>query len=216
MADPLHGANGDSTLPEGNGYGTATVSRGGMVSFAGSLADGTKISRSVPLSQGGRWPLYVGLYNGQGSILGWMTFTNAANVGGELAWTKPQTKARIYSSGFAWMTEANGMRYSPPGRESNVFGETSSSVVLALEGGDLAQGITNALTLNAANQVTKASLANKLTLSLTPSSGLFSGNQFIPGTRKAVSFNGVILQGQTNGAGYFLGTDQSGRVLLRQ
>jgi hypothetical protein len=33
-------------------------------------------------------------------------------------------------------------------------------------------------------------------------------------TKQTIKFNGVILQGQTNAQGYFLGTNQSGAFLL--
>jgi hypothetical protein len=35
-----------------------------------------------------------------------------------------------------------------------------------------------------------------------------------PGTTRSVPFKGVLLQNQTNGSGYFLGTNQSGRVFF--
>ena len=209
------GTNGDTTLPQGNGYGTVTVSKAGIISFAGSLADGSRVSQSVSVSQEGQWPLYAALYAGQGSIMSWITFTNAALLGGDLTWTKPITIGTRYPSAFAWLTEANGARYYAPGKGTNVLGTTSSSLTLTLGGGGLTSNITNAFTLNAKNQPTNPSLSNRLTLSFTPSSGLFSGSQIIPGTHKAVSFRGVIVQGQTNGAGYFLGTDQSGSVWLQ-
>ena len=208
----IAGTNGDATLPEGSGYSTVTVSRSGSVNFAVSLADGTKLSHSAPLSQNGQVPFYASLYKGQGSILGWITFTDSALVTGNLSWTKPLTVAARYPSSFAWTTEATGARYHPPGSGSNVLGAASSSVTITLGGGGLASNITNAFTLDANNHVKNPSLSDKLTLNFTPSSGLFRGTQIIPGTRKAVSFEGTILQSQPGGAGYFLGTDQSGRV----
>jgi hypothetical protein len=201
-------------LPAGNGYGTATISKAGMINFAGSLADGKKISQSVSISQEAQWPLYSALYNGQGSVLGWITFADAGGLIGEVSWTKPLTIGTRYPSGFAWITEANGARYSAPGKGTNVLGATSSSLALCLGGGGLASNITNTFTLNARNEVKNPSLPNRLSLSFSPSSGLFHGSQIIPGTRTAVSFKGVVVQGRANGAGYFLGTDQSGSVWL--
>jgi len=208
------GANGGAALPEGTGYGTVSVSKAGAVSFAGSLADGTKVTQSATVAPGGLWPLYIGLYGNQGSILGWMAVTNAATLGGDLVWTKPATKTKLFPAAFAWTTPASGARYYAPGKGTNVMGTASSSLTLVLEGGGLTHPITNAFTLNASNQVKNPSLTNKLTLSFTASSGLFSGSQVIPGTRNTVSFNGVVLQGQTNGWGYFLGTNHGGQVFL--
>jgi hypothetical protein len=56
---------------------------------------------------------------------------------------------------------------------------------------------------------------HKLAVTFTLSSGLFKGS-FTPTNAgsKAVSFAGAVLQKGTNAAGYYLGTNQSGRVLL--
>jgi hypothetical protein len=55
---------------------------------------------------------------------------------------------------------------------------------------------------------------NKLTVTITSASGLFSGSIGVPGSGKTVAFTGVVLQKQNIGSGFFLGTNQSGRVLL--
>jgi hypothetical protein len=208
------GTNGDTTLPQGSGYGTVSVSKSGIISFAGSLADGTKISQSVPISQQGQWPLYAALYRGQGSVLGWIAIKVAAHVGGGLVWTKPITLNEQYPSAFAWMTEAIGARYTPPGKGSNVLASVGCNLTLSICGGGLTDNIFNAFTLNAKNQVKDASGAGKLSLSFTPSTGLFSGTQIIPEARKTISFKGVILQDQGIGAGYFMGTEQGGSIRL--
>lgn len=209
------GTNGDSTLPQGNGYGTAVISKDGMIRLAGWLADGTQISQAVAISQEGQWPLYVPLYGGEGSILGWISFSQSGELEGSITWTRPLTITNRYPSSFAWATGVNGGRYYAPEAGSNVLAAAISSIALSLDGGGLPANITNAFTLTSRNQVKNPSLTNELTLSFAPSSGLFSGSQIIPGTQKAVTFKGVVVQGQTNGAGYFLGTAQSGQVLLQ-
>jgi hypothetical protein len=54
--------------------------------------------------------------------------------------------------------------------------------------------------------------SNKLSLSLTLPNGLFSGLVQIPGTTRSNAFRGALLQSDAAGYGYFLGTNQSGRV----
>jgi hypothetical protein len=44
--------------------------------------------------------------------------------------------------------------------------------------------------------------------------GHLSGWFKVPGARQTNQFKGVLLQEQNRGDGYFLGTNQSGRVLL--
>ena len=67
------------------------VDKAGRLRLSGELADGTKISQSVPVSPNGEWPLYVSLYGGKGSILSWITFADRTTdqLTGLLNWTKP-------------------------------------------------------------------------------------------------------------------------------
>lgn len=108
-----------------------------------------------------------------------------------------------------------GGRYDPPVGGENVLGAASSSLRLILAGGDLGGSVTNEFILNANNQVQNSSLPYRLGLNFMAASGLFAGWQSIPAAARPVAFQGVVVQGQTNGAGYFLGTDQSGRVWLQ-
>lgn len=95
-----------------------------------------------------------------------------------------------------------------------MLGSANSSLTLTLEGGNLSRTVTSQITLNANNQANDAS-GKKVNLTFTPATGLFSGSVPNPDApRKTVSFNGVVLQSQTNGWGYFLGTNQSGQVFL--
>jgi hypothetical protein len=55
-----------------------------------------------------------------------------------------------------------------------------------------------------------------LTMTLSLPSGTFSGSVQIPGTTQNTSFKGAVLQGNAEGYGYFMGTNQSGRVFLGQ
>jgi hypothetical protein len=55
-------------------------------------------------------------------------------------------------------------------------------------------------------------VTNKLTV--RTSSGLFHGSVINPETGKPITVNGIVLQNQNFGAGFFLGTNQSGSVLL--
>jgi uncharacterized repeat protein (TIGR03803 family) len=61
-----------SGLPQGDGYGTVTVTPGGAVHFAGELGDGTPISESTTLDSAGDWPFFSGLYHKGGAITGWL------------------------------------------------------------------------------------------------------------------------------------------------
>jgi hypothetical protein len=53
-----------------------------------------------------------------------------------------------------------------------------------------------------------------LTVAFKPPTGLFTGTFQAAGSSRIVNFKGAVLQNMTNASGYFLGTNQSGRVLI--
>ena len=170
----------------------------------------------MPLSKNGRWPLYVPLYGGQGARWSWLTFTNASELGGDVAWMNPGQNAKYYPAGFSLDAQAVGWRYHAPGNGTNVLGLTASTnLTLTLAGGGLAEGITNRIALAINGKVITAS-GPKLNLTFTPSTGAFTGSVVNPATAKPVSFGGVVLQGAGLGCGFFLGTSESGAVRLEQ
>jgi len=147
--------------------------------------------------------------------LSWLAFNGAQDLGGGLAWSKPNLPtSKYYPAEFSWLTSVSGAAYHPPGKGTNVLGLTSSSLTLTLEGGNLSRTVTSQFTLDANNQAKDAN-GKKVNVTFTPATGLFKGSVPNPDApRKTVSFNGVVLQNQTNGWGYFLGTNQSGQVYL--
>jgi len=103
-----------------------------------------------------------------------------------------------------------GSRYTLP-TTGRVIAMTNGIVSLSL--GGLVEPIVNEVLLTANNQIINQS-SDKLNLSLTLSSGLFSGSVQVPGTSRSLSFKGALLQDEAAGFGYFLGTNQSGHVYL--
>jgi uncharacterized repeat protein (TIGR03803 family) len=208
------GGNDSAALPGGDGYGTIRVDKTGLAHLTGALADGTKISQASTLSKNGQWPLYVPLYSGQGMFVSWLAISNApaGAVSGTLHWIKPSlASAKFYAAGFTNEPAALGSLYVPPAGQSNVLAFDLGT--LALTDGNLAQTTTNRIAIGAKNKVLNLSGPN-LTLTFTPSSGLFRG-KVTAAPPKTMSFNGVVLQSQQVGRGYFLGTSQSGQVLIQ-
>jgi uncharacterized repeat protein (TIGR03803 family) len=71
--------------------------------------------------------------------------------------------------------------------------------------------VTN-VTMNVTNMTTET---NKLILTIHKKTGVISGSFANPAAPKqTIKINGVLLQGQTNAQGYFLGTNQSGTFTL--
>jgi hypothetical protein len=211
----IPGTTNTNAGPFGVSYGTVKVSDLGTITLAGSLADGTAISQSSVVSQDGYWPLYVSLYGGKGSLWGWNYFTNHTITNAAvLSWINETNSSRtaVYRSGFTNqdVTLTGGLYVSTNTLPTNL--------TATLEGGDLPFAITNGVTISARDKITLTNSSdetNKLKLTITKSTGVISGSFANPvNPKKTIKVNGVILQGQTNAQGYFLGTNQSGSFTL--
>ena len=205
-----------SAGPFGDGYGTVSVSSKGGVSFSGALADGTKVTQKTSLSKIGQWPLYVPLYKGKGALVSWVTFdTNASTTdfSGVLNWFKQPQPVKYFPGGFTNESDIAGSLFTKPASTNWVINLTNA--VVAFTNGNLAGDFTNTIAIDAKGKVINQS-TNKLSLSASKSSGTFSGSATPVAGGKAVSFKGAVLQKQTNGFGFFLGTNLSGRVSIGQ
>jgi hypothetical protein len=211
----LPGTGGSTAEPGGESYATLTVDTAGRIRLVSSLADGTKVSQAASVSKHGHWPFYVPLYRGQGSVSSWLSFADMAqqDLGGEVAWIKPATPAaKYYPSGFTNQTSASGSRYSPPTGGNRVLNLTAAE--LLLQSDNLAQGIISPVMVTAGNRAINLS-TNRLSLVFSLGTGSFRGSVADPASSKSISFSGVVLQKENAGRGFFLGGDESRRILFR-
>jgi hypothetical protein len=203
----------DSTnTPEGEGFGIVTVSANGGVSFAGSLADGSKVTQAAILSRDGQWPLFASPKALNCLLHGWVDFVGRTSddLHGVLTWIKaPSPAAKFYPEGFVVQTEAVGSRYVAPLKGTPVINVHTGQVWFA--NGNLGQSFTNHVILSSNNTIINLN-SNKLALTITPATGLFKGTVNVPGIQKTFPFTGVLIQKQNSGFGFFLGTNQTGRV----
>jgi len=210
------GQSEDLASPGGDGFGAVTVDPSGLVRLAGTLADGTKVTQSAALSKAGQWPLYLSLYGGKGMLLGWIGFAHQAtnDLQGSVDWLKPSlSSAKYYPNGFTNTSWAAGASYrAPSNTTANVLSVTNAFV--AFEGGNLTRPFTNTFRIDVANHVSNTS-SNPLALKFTARTGLWKGTVTDPATARSIPFQGAVLQGQDSGRGFFLGTNQSGRVRLQ-
>ena len=220
---PGTGDAANPQTPSGDSYAMATVKPGATTVQASLfLADGQpngkpqpQLTESANLAQDGRWPLYASLYQGKGQILGWLTFTNTdqADLTGWVSWIKPAISgAKYYPAGFD--IETNGVTGSAYHSTTNPVTIFANGMVL-LTDGNLAASVSNNVAVGLNNKVANlGGNSSKLTVTLTPAKGLFTGTVTPTNSAAAIKFNGVILQKQQMGAGYFLGTNQSGQVFF--
>ena len=207
----------DPTLPMGYGYGSVRVTSGGSLAFAGTLADGTKISQSVPVSQQGAWPLFASPYSGKGIFISWMNFENRVgdDIHGFVDWIKlPNSRATYYPGGFSVGSKGLGSIYVAP-TNSTTHVLALDQTTLAFSGGDLTSDFTNSVALGLSSVVTGLG-PTSLSMTFTLSTGVFSGNATDPSTGNSLPFSGAVFQKLNDGAGLLLGGNQSSRVLLGQ
>src|SRR5262249_15001937 len=148
----------------------------------------------------------------------WLSVANGTNndVSGQLTWFKPaQAGTQVYPSGFTIQSDTVGSTYF-----GDFFASTNGTPILnftnggilVLEGAALTQNITNHIQISGKNKVTNLD-TNALSLSFT-TAGLFNGSVVDPATRVSIPFHGAVLQKENSGLGFFLLSNQSGRVLL--
>lgn len=204
--------------PQGDGVGTATVKADGTVSFAGTLADGTKFTASSLLWANLTLPLYVELYSKAGSLGGTITFNDQLPTtdfsGSDLFWFRPYQNVQHYPYGWpeGLATIIHGAKYAVGSTSSlgtlPAANATLGNAQLEFTGGLLSEDVIKAVNLDVKYKVTNAPVTDKsFSLTVTQTSGLFTGKfTHTDGTQPA--FNGVIYQkGSLRlGYGHFLST----------
>jgi thiol-disulfide isomerase/thioredoxin len=210
-----------SASPGGIGCATLSINSAGLIAMSGNLGDGQAMSQSVSVSKDGLWPFYAAYPlppagNG-GTVVSWITFSNqpATALGGTMYWFRPAGKTpAVYQSGFSNTVPVIGSAYNPAGKP--LLALTNAQVIL--DAGNLSSPITNQIALTPTGTLTVPNIAvntNRLTLAINKTTGAVSGSFLNPSnSKKTIKVNGVLLQNQTNAAGYFLGTNQSGPFLL--
>jgi hypothetical protein len=208
----IPGEDGTPSIPAGHGWGTVKVATSGLITFAGSLADGTKVTQSSAISKLGAWPFYVPLSKGAGSVMSWLAFENRStdDIHGNMNWIKPANPLSLkYPAGFTYQTEALGSAYAPPPLGVNMLGLTTASV--SFSGGNVGADFINYVTLGLASKVVNNS-SNALSMTFTLTSGAFKGTVTNPTNKRSLPFSGVVLPKMNAGYGYALGTNQTSAV----
>jgi len=203
------GSGNGSNQPAGNGFGSVTVNDLGGVTFIGTLGDGTPVTSTTTVSGEGQWPLYISLYGGKGSMVGWLSFTNDGIIDGQVGWFKqPQPSAKLYPGGFTNSPVALGSSYHFT-NGLPVLG--SADGVLSLINGSAQENMTERVGISPDAQDKDQ---GGVKLVFNNSTGLFKGSLRNPSTGQPMSVVGAVLQSQQIGAGYFLGTTGTGSVVL--
>jgi len=208
----------DLTLPQGDGYGTLTISNKGAVQLAGKLGDGTSFTAGATLLANHTIPLYILLYTSKGCLAGTLTLEPTVNgdLDGPVLWSKPATSGAYTPGAFTTTTELYGSLYTKPLSGHTVISVTAGNVVL--NAGNLTlpvPPIAIPALLSTANKVTFPVPTDSLTIKISTSDGLFSGSFKDPATHAKRDFNGALFQGTLNfGVGVFKGSSEAGSIEL--
>jgi len=202
--------------PAGSGYALLQVAADGRIQMKGRLNDGTAIEQTTYISPEGLWPLYLAPHGNRGLLTGWLRFGNEsfADLHGSLRWIRPSTTGtNAFALGVQQTLTAIGSRYVPPTRKQQVL--TWSDGLLGLQGGGLPELIVFNLQFKGKNDIVLPGIKPEIiNLKLAADTGLLTGQFIHPDAEKPVLMEGVILQKQNHGIGFFLTPVTSGRIFL--
>ncbi len=215
--------------PQGTGFGIVTITKAGIASFAGTLADGAAVASSAPLALQGAdqsitFPLFAQLYNKGGFISASVTL-DSANTDSDLSvdaclvhWARPALNSQYYPAGWPVVitTDMLGSKYAvTPGKSSlkapGGVDYSPNGYVYALVGiAPLAQSLGYAPTVF----VSPADVASPLwqsngsfSLGINRSTGVFGG-VFRNTDGTAPVYQGILYQkgAMAGGHGFYLTT----------
>jgi hypothetical protein len=176
-----------------------------VVTVAGSLADGTGFSQTSPVSYG-QWPFYTYVASGKDTVLGWVDVSAGGLAATNVTWIKAPGAGRYYAAGFDSVVQLIGSPYIAPPKNTPAL-SLVDPVQVILSGGNLSEAV---VTDPVALQKNLSYASSEVTLSITNSTGAFSGR-----FGRDQTMSGVVLQNQKSARGFFLGTNESGAVLLQ-
>jgi autotransporter-associated beta strand protein len=227
-------------IPQGTGYATFTVNPNtARLNVAGRLADGTAFTSATFVGPTGQVLVFRSLYaaNARGSVLGALNIQEQAinadnSVSGTLSWWRPATPAttaRLYKDGFGpILIDSTGGRYDPPVPGTIVMGINpllapfNASVSFFEANVEAALPTPNSVQMIVGTNhrvIVDANNPRRITLRVTPRTGLFSGRFVLsaphpdlvnggkPATiNRTVNYLGAIFKngGVQEGLGYFL------------
>ena len=204
------GSSDPSQGPGGYSYGTANVSKEGAVSLVLHLSDGTSpaISFSSSVAKDGACPIYAPLYRGLGVILGWMQFTSSPSSSLQpqaINWTKLPVENNYLSNWFAATPSVSGALYLPPKAATNILGWTDGTFTVdgGYSGLSLPDETDASVTYNPVNNVFTDT--SKVSVTLTESIGALTGTFYPAGSKSALTYHGVVVEG--SGYGFYSGTN---------
>lgn len=206
----------DAVMPAGDGYSTASVTANRVVKMVGKLGDGQPFTPvAATISKDGFFPLYASPSNQ--AVLGWVHFTNAPQreLTGDLVWMRAGSVNGVCDGSFTNGIELVASGYTPPAYKQRGIFITNGTIIL--NEGNLPNPITNQLIISDANKFKLITTNGSMkSLAFAPASGLLKATFVHPDKPgKPTPVSGIYLQNQNYGGGFFVGTNQTGPLLLK-
>jgi uncharacterized repeat protein (TIGR01451 family) len=203
---------GNTSIPQGHGFGTFTVSSTGTATVAGRMPDGSSYSNAVLIGPNGQFLLYQLSGGKNGSLLGVPQINNLQAVVGSLSWSRGLQSAtsRFYQPGFSTIQlGVKGSRYSlVPGQNVLAAAEAPQNAQLEFSGAGIEDSNSypecNILfSLLNSNKANLAGVTNPAATScvITATKGTFTGKtNLLDGTvKRPVTYYGVIVRDPDTG-----------------
>ena len=207
--------------PEGDGWARIQVSATAAVTLTATLADGTPITAGGWLGSDGRWPIYIPLSGGKGSLSGISALANltASDITAPLRWFRPASGNARFPAGWPQGLDCtlSGAHYTPPVPPARVFSALDSSNGEGRVRAELHPPFDwPVLIAPTSSKVTVASGSTDRSLitSLTPKTGVFSATFRAPANGRAYQAKGVVIQKEQLATGFALKPAGSIRVRL--
>ncbi|MGZ5528558.1 MAG: FG-GAP-like repeat-containing protein, partial [Limisphaerales bacterium] len=209
--------NGDGVLTMGgDAIGVVTVTAANRLSLSGSLPDRTILSQTIALSKNGQWPLYVPLYAGAGSMIGWVTVTNH---------TQP---VQAQPDGISLIKTNNHKTYYPGGFTNTFSIESGVSVpfvfgvpVISTNGtvtcssGNLFGDDVAPYSMSTNNVFFPDPSFDKFKVTFDKTAGYLNGSFFNSGNATVTPIKAILIPSLNEVRGYFTTPLQTGEFLLQ-
>ncbi len=224
-----------TSAPAGTGMAVLTVTKKGLVTLAGRLADGTAFSSGGALTDNSSgsahmYAMYSLLrvppapgFHVSGSLAGNLTFEDIANVSdcdGTWAWKVPAPPAGSGTYSIDTNLSVIGSRYqAPKGKGSAILQlqAASPNATATLSEPDFSAALIKQLSISglptsSVKVLNKA--ADALTLAIHPSNGTLTGTFIHPITGLRTPIYSAIFQKQNMAGGYFVSKGDSGALSI--
>ncbi len=225
----LHENNGSSAEPQGDGYGTVTVNNTGDATVQVVLPDGTRFTEPAFLTFETEnfepdVQIFRSLYTRPkghfAAIYRYRFVPGVSHFDGFCHWVKPQqTTGNYYRDGFRLNRPIIGNYYLPRGTNlpelPNLVNQPINAQAQWLGGNFTLPAGIRTLTWSPNDSVRFITNGETISLTVTPATGMVSGNFRDPRTGITFTYGGVILQLQGLVSGHLMGRNEAGSFLLR-